>query len=595
MKIGKRWDSMTKKTLSFFLIFLTLSFFTTIYFNQSQVFAAMTQRTVPDCQPNLNFSIMQITDTQMLSAYNPTAYENLCNWIVNYSAVGSNNLQMVIHTGDIVNNGNDRTQWQNANNAMMILSDNNIPYCWDVGNHDEIPSNAPQSNWYGNQYSAFSPTNFENKSYYVSDYYVGMNTAVQFQVGNYKFLIINLEYLATQDELNWVSNLLDTHTDYNIILATHYYINWQGALDPQDSITWPENLSNLLNNYPNVFMTLNGHDYDDTQFTDTAGHNFAQNGRAQIEWDWQAYDSFQGAESARIYTFNLTSKTITANTYDVASGGWVADSGNSFNFTSNLFSSTNPAASISPTSIRMDLGEPQTFDSSVLGGSPPYAYQWCRNSTVVMGATSANWTFTPTQSGNYNIYLNVTDSLNNQTQSNVVDDIVVYSQPLASISPISTKITIGGVQQLNAAITGGLAPYTYQWYYTNGTAISGAKTSTLTYKANFTGTYNIYLNATDNLNNQVQSNNATIRIGSTNIIAGFVVQSGGSDYTTPVVIISGGGGTGATAVARVSQGVIFGIVLTNPGSGFTSVPTIVFRDPNPRAQGATATVVFNFS
>ncbi len=68
------------------------------------------------------------------------------------------------------------------------------------------------------------------------------------------------------------------------------------------------------------------------------------------------------------------------------------------------------------------------------------------------------------------------------------------------------------------------------------------------------------------------------------------VISGGTGYTTPHILLVGGGGTGATAVARVSQGVIIGIVLTNPGSGYTTSPIVVIRDPSPRAKGATATV-----
>ena len=59
---------------------------------------------------------------------------------------------------------------------------------------------------------------------------------------------------------------------------------------------------------------------------------------------------------------------------------------------------------------------------------------------------------------------------------------------------------------------GGLAPYTYQWYYSNNTAIVGATASTLNYKANSTGSINIYLNATDNLNYQVKSNLAILNV-----------------------------------------------------------------------------------
>ena len=73
-------------------------------------------------------------------------------------------------------------------------------------------------------------------------------------------------------------------------------------------------------------------------------------------------------------------------------------------------------------------------------------------------------------------------------------------------------------------------------------------------------------------------------------LTGFAVQSGGSGYTTPAVILTGGAGTGATATARVSNGVILGLILTNPGTGYTSAPTVTIRDPSPRARGAAATV-----
>ena len=75
-------------------------------------------------------------------------------------------------------------------------------------------------------------------------------------------------------------------------------------------------------------------------------------------------------------------------------------------------------------------------------------------------------------------------------------------------------------------------------------------------------------------------------------LTGFSVSKGGSGYTTPVVLLVGGGGTGATAIARVSNGVIYGITLTNIGSGYTSPPSIVIRDPSPRAKGAVATIIY---
>jgi subtilase family serine protease len=107
------------------------------------------------------------------------------------------------------------------------------------------------------------------------------------------------------------------------------------------------------------------------------------------------------------------------------------------------------------------------------------------------------------------------------------------------------------------------------------------------------GAYNITVAGTSGSLNH----NATLTItvtGTTNTLSGFSVSNGGSGYTTPAVIISGGGGTGATATARVSQGRVIAVVLTNAGSGYTSLPTVTFRDPSPRAKGAVATAVFQF-
>lgn len=59
-------------------------------------------------------------------------------------------------------------------------------------------------------------------------------------------------------------------------------------------------------------------------------------------------------------------------------------------------------------------------------------------------------------------------------------------------------------------------------------------------------------------------------------LATITLTSGGSGYTAaPAVTISGGGGTGATALAAInSSGVVTSVSIVNPGSGFTSVPTI---------------------
>ena len=60
------------------------------------------------------------------------------------------------------------------------------------------------------------------------------------------------------------------------------------------------------------------------------------------------------------------------------------------------------------------------------------------------------------------------------------------------------------------------------------------------------------------------------------IVGSITVFDAGSGYTqAPVVTITGGGGTGATAVARISNGSVQSITVTSAGSGYTSTPAVI--------------------
>ena len=58
-------------------------------------------------------------------------------------------------------------------------------------------------------------------------------------------------------------------------------------------------------------------------------------------------------------------------------------------------------------------------------------------------------------------------------------------------------------------------------------------------------------------------------------VSNIQIATGGAGYLgIPVVKITGGGGTGATAVAVMSGGVVTGIQITSAGTGYTSAPTV---------------------
>jgi len=76
-------------------------------------------------------------------------------------------------------------------------------------------------------------------------------------------------------------------------------------------------------------------------------------------------------------------------------------------------------------------------------------------------------------------------------------------------------------------------------------------------------------------------------------INSIAVTNGGSGYigTAPLVLISGGGGTGATATATLSGGAVTAVNITNPGSGYTSAPTVyIYNTAGTFSGQATAAV-----
>ena len=172
----------------------------------------------------------------------------------------------------------------------------------------------------------------------------------------------------------------------------------------------------------------------------------------------------------------------------------------------------NPALtiSISPATVTMDVGQSQLFTSTVSGGTPHYAYQWYLDDIAVLGATSRDWSFTPTSTGSYTIYLNVTDYVDVTAKSNVAS-VTVNPGLSVSINPISATMTLGDSKTFTSSVSGGTPPYIYQWYV-EGVPVLGAIASTWAFTPTATGSYTIYLYATDSVGVAAQSNVASVTV-----------------------------------------------------------------------------------
>ena len=72
-------------------------------------------------------------------------------------------------------------------------------------------------------------------------------------------------------------------------------------------------------------------------------------------------------------------------------------------------------------------------------------------------------------------------------------------------------------------------------------------------------------------------------------VVNIALGTAGAGYVTPPsVTLVGGGGSGATAIANVAAGAVVSFTITNGGSGYTSAPSVVIGGPGAGASGTAA-------
>ena len=135
------------------------------------------------------------------------------------------------------------------------------------------------------------------------------------------------------------------------------------------------------------------------------------------------------------------------------------------------------------------------------GGYGTLTYQWYNSGVLIEGATKS--TYTAASEGTY--YCTVKDSI---AQLKSTSNIVVVKKLTISSQSGNVTINSGSSASLTVTPTGGKGPYKYQWYKSNGTAISGA--TSYIYTTSAAGTY--YCKITDQSNQTVYSTNKTVTV-----------------------------------------------------------------------------------
>ncbi len=126
-----------------------------------------------------------------------------------------------------------------------------------------------------------------------------------------------------------------------------------------------------------------------------------------------------------------------------------------------LNSSSTLTASISPTSVTLDVGQSQLFTAIASGGSEFYtSYQWYVNEQLAQSGNSSILPFTPSSSGSYSVTVTVTDSLGATSAQSTAATVTVNSALIApTVSASKSTFDQGQTSSLTStAVSTGTPP-----------------------------------------------------------------------------------------------------------------------------------------
>lgn len=300
---------VVSRMFTLFLILLTLASSIQLFGIASEIEIAYASDAGDAC-----FTIIALPDTQYYSQANPPSrkdiFTNQTRWVVNQK--NSRNIVFVTHLGDIVDYANSTSQWVNANTSMAVLLDNDVPYGFCAGNHDQYPFREPNGGWHGDEYICFDHKVLDDKSYWHSDKFRGKNNIQTFRVGTLDFIIIHVEYHGNSTVLGWVNETLNANRDKRAIITTHSILYTNGTYIGQ----WEENLIEyIVKPNDNVFLALCGHAANRTN--KYVANKTIQDGD-QTAWillqNWQ-WEPNGGNGWLRILTFNPSNNSIHVESY----------------------------------------------------------------------------------------------------------------------------------------------------------------------------------------------------------------------------------------------------------------------------------------
>jgi hypothetical protein len=291
--------------------------------------AAVALATVPARAATPSFTIVVLPDTQIAVQNHPEYFDAQTQWIADNRT--ANNVQFVIHVGDVVEWPARTSDWERASRAMHRL-DGKVPYTVAVGNHDmdawsrggydavAADRSTARFNTYFS-YSLFSTMGTFGGAYPAN---ASDNTVHRFSAGGVDWLVLTLKYNPTDAELAWAANVVATNPTRQVIVDTHDFT------DGTTRSTVGQRIWNAVaGRFANVSMVVSGH-YTNQGYRADIGVN--GNVVHQVMADYQTYSEPAAAENSylRLMRFSPDAGTVDVRTYSPYFNTYKTDLPNQF-------------------------------------------------------------------------------------------------------------------------------------------------------------------------------------------------------------------------------------------------------------------------
>ena len=216
--------------------------------------------------------IIVVPDSQTAILNDPTIFDAQTQWIADNAV--SLDIKLVLHLGDIVQDGGVAAQWQDASDAWDVVDTAEVPYLMACGNHDYDDEAANPDRGAVNYNADFGTGRYTAHGWWsggFKDVGHAENAYLLFAAGGRSYIAINMECFPTNATRTWADGLLTTYAARDAIVVTHNYMYPDDTRqqDPGDDYG-PDDYAiggndgediwqGLIKNHDNIILVYSGH------------------------------------------------------------------------------------------------------------------------------------------------------------------------------------------------------------------------------------------------------------------------------------------------------------------------------------------------